>query len=692
MESREQGIKKRKIIMMQLPYPETRTQKTWGNVPWGAASLKTMALDQGLGDWFDIEILSPEINDHAGDASLINYLFHEKPDIVCATLYLWNAERSLFIAAELKKHIPELLFVVGGPEVCEDSSYIMEASVVDYGGIGEGEFLFIDILRTIVGLQSEPQMEGIFFRQENQKRYNPGRAIITDLAQLPSPIKQNILELKNAPSVAYETMRGCPCSCSYCMTGTLSWRIFPKERILADLARCKELGVKKIRMACSNFLLHPDFFSICAELAKINYDRSMDFVCFSYAEQITEKHAQSLYDCNFTFIETGLQTVNNETLKKIQRPSFNSERFVSGLNYLKKFNIEYNVDLIIGLPGESSDDISRTIHHLEMNNIHKYGLFRLQLLPNTQLRKQAVDYGLSFSETPPYSLLETPNLKADEIDGYSILKKKKGEVLVDYDYLAEIVPEMKIGREAPSCKNFEQPTDSPSLVHRIRISSLINCERAIAKIGSKMAANTVLIFSNLIESLSVFSQFVTGIWHLSPYTNFRLIFHIENLEDAELVRQVITTNIDSRFKKTTVIVEENMSLDENFFSTEITIMKRVLIDHMGKVKSILDGGSLDYLVHFIPELPFADRLEALKAFSLDKSKKIQYETLSDYILTEYLRKKAKKRLSETVLGSSQDIGCNIFIDEVGQVHPELMQNEHTKVKLIGLQYLMGKLK
>ncbi|MCP4155297.1 MAG: hypothetical protein GY757_46655, partial [bacterium] len=152
-----------KVLLIQLPF----LREEMSNIPLAAGYLKAMAHQDSMLEDIDIEILKNKTT-NTGDAILIKEILAGKPDMVGFSLYLWNTERSLFIAEEIKKKSPRIKIVIGGPEVNEDSYHLFENSAVDIGCIGEGEAVFVDILKHAFYNQTDiNSIKGIFYRKAN---------------------------------------------------------------------------------------------------------------------------------------------------------------------------------------------------------------------------------------------------------------------------------------------------------------------------------------------------------------------------------------------------------------------------------------------------------------------------------------------------------------------------------------------
>src|SRR5690348_2632867 len=123
------------VLLMQLPVPNNPSL----NTPLAAGYLKAYAYARGLGDSAAIELLPRQLADYAGDALLVDEIAARRPDVLGVSLYTWNSERSLDIARQVKERLPQLLVVVGGPEVQRDNDWVLRHPAVDMAVIGEGE-------------------------------------------------------------------------------------------------------------------------------------------------------------------------------------------------------------------------------------------------------------------------------------------------------------------------------------------------------------------------------------------------------------------------------------------------------------------------------------------------------------------------------------------------------------------------
>src|SRR6266542_422239 len=136
---------RRSVRLVQLPIPPLGPAPIRGNVPLAAAYLKLFAEKKGLGNFFDIRLFPPALANTLGDQALVEALAAREPWLVGFTCYLWNIERTLWVAHELKRRRPGVRIVLGGPEVTADNAWVLQTPDYDFAVIGEGEQTFAQL-------------------------------------------------------------------------------------------------------------------------------------------------------------------------------------------------------------------------------------------------------------------------------------------------------------------------------------------------------------------------------------------------------------------------------------------------------------------------------------------------------------------------------------------------------------------
>jgi radical SAM superfamily enzyme YgiQ (UPF0313 family) len=407
-----------KILLMQLPVHQFNFGGIRANIPLAAGYLKAMAAQEGLLDEVDVEILDPDPADLLGDAGLIDKIANQDIDVLGITCYCWNVTRSLYIAGELKKRLPRLKVVAGGPEITPDNPYILSHPVIDIGVINEGERTFVELLRHFSkGIPRLPEIRGLFFREGDRLIMTSPRASMSDLAEVPSPYLTGIIGPSRDRSIWIETVRGCRFHCEYCyyykmFTNTLA---FPLERLAQHLDYARENGVREIYIMDPTFNDRRDLEQVGEVIQKHNPDKSLHFHTEIRADLVDEKMADLFKRCNFKSVEVGLQSINPEALKKVGRRN-NLERFLKGVHLLKDRDIQVTVGLIIGLPGDTFSTLAETVDFLiDQEAYSEVEAYHLSVLPGTVLRANAEKLGLKYQPEPPYYVLETETMSGTDL-------------------------------------------------------------------------------------------------------------------------------------------------------------------------------------------------------------------------------------------------------------------------------------
>lgn len=413
------------VLLVQLPVPNNPLT----NVPLAAGYLKAYAHSQGLLDQVQIELLPRAIADYAGDALLVEQIVEYAPDLLGFSLYTWNSERSLEIAQRVRQRLPDLMVVVGGPEVQHDNTWLCEHPAVDLAIIGEGEQAFADILVAmsrdkgpVNGKQGSVGAEecgnsAIELRSisnyifEDRVRHGTN---IPDLSILPSPYLLGYLELVPDSMLMLEISRWCPYSCSFCLYGRnmgskLGKRYFPLERLLSEIQYGREHGLTHIHFIEANLNLVPIFQPLMQALADLNADGKLALYAELRAEHLGEDVVAALVLAGLREAEVGLQSANPAALRAVQRRT-DLSKWAAGTRRLYEHGVDVLLDVIIGLPMDDEAGLEATLDFIEREQLRAFDAFTLQVLPGTALHQEAERYGLRFQERPPYYVLATQTL------------------------------------------------------------------------------------------------------------------------------------------------------------------------------------------------------------------------------------------------------------------------------------------
>jgi hypothetical protein len=383
-------------LLIQLPVPQINFGHQTGNIPFAAACLKQAAA--GIGG-STVDILPQVFSTYAGDAAILDHITATRPDIIGFTVYLWNVERTLHLARQIKRRYRPRI-VLGGPEVTSDNPLI-EDDAIDFYTYGEGEQVFAELL----------QESGAWNRRYGHGRYaGPFETAPNPYLTIPlAPGLENIMLL--------ETMRGCPHRCAYCFYNkSLDRPAFKKDSFVLDaLAWARSRGVREIYFLDPALNNRPGLKPLLKQIAVFNSDHKLSLFSEIRAESIDDELADLLADAGFKWFEIGLQSTNPAALEKMHRPT-NFDKFISGTQRLMKRNIVAAVDIIVGLPGDNLSGFDITTQFVVNHDLHHdIQVFPLSLIPGTEFRNRHESLGLIYEQKPPYTVISTPTFPREEI-------------------------------------------------------------------------------------------------------------------------------------------------------------------------------------------------------------------------------------------------------------------------------------
>jgi len=374
-------------------------------------SLALRCLKAFSGHKFDMDIAEYTIKDPA--MNIVSDLFSRNPDVVGFSCYIWNIEETIVVANMLKKIKPELKIVMGGPEVSYDTDYWMERlPEVDFIVMGEGEETFDHLLTEISTTQKYHMVFGVAYRKVTDDgveiRINPGRPKL-DLNTLPSPHRfdEDLPQLANR-IVYFETSRGCPFSCQFCLSSIeVGVRYFDIERTKADIIYLIDNGAKLIKFVDRTFNIKRDYalemFQFLIENHRgcvFQFEITADIMRPEVLDYLAENAPPGVFR-----FEIGVQSTNDPTNLAVQRRQNWSKlvRTVTKVKDSKK--IDQHLDLIAGLPLENYDTFRGTFNDVFALRPEELQLGFLKMLRGTGLRIEAEKWGYVYMDTAPYEML-----------------------------------------------------------------------------------------------------------------------------------------------------------------------------------------------------------------------------------------------------------------------------------------------
>ncbi len=361
------------------------------------------------------EILQQEFTLHEPKESVLGQIVALQPDVVCFSVYIWNRQASLELAEALQLVLPDLRIVLGGPEVSFVAEDFFQRYPVAALISGEGERPLKHLLSAWLHNQQPGPLPGL--RTRENPGFNGRQSQLQDLDLLPSPFQAGLVDLSRT-LVYFESSRGCPYNCSFCMSSLDDQvRSFSMARIKADLLFLMEKKVAQIKFVDRTFNYNnarsQEIFSFI-----LQHNRSSRFHFEIGAHLLDDATLEVLAGVPpgiFQF-EIGVQSTLPETLARIDRQA-SLQLLAKNVERLRRLGtIHLHLDLIAGLPGESFEHFLRSLDWTAALSPHHLQLEPVKLLPGAPLRAQAAELGLKFDPNPPYSVLQTRDISFNELE------------------------------------------------------------------------------------------------------------------------------------------------------------------------------------------------------------------------------------------------------------------------------------
>ena len=370
------------------------------------------------------------INQQKDDIMRDIYLEH--PDVVCVSCYIWNLSFVKELMADLIKILPGADFWAGGPEVSYDAEkFLTENSEFKGVMVGEGEETFKELAGYYV--EKNPQnlkdMTGICYRDGDQIIHNGWRQIM-DLSSIPF-IYKDLSEFKNR-IIYYESSRGCPFSCSYCLSSIdKKLRFRDTETVKKELQFFIDNKVPQVKFVDRTFNCKHDHAMAIWKYINEHDNGVTNFHFEISADLLREEELQEMSTMRPGLIqlEIGVQSTNPDTIKAIHR-TMDFEKLKGIVDRIHSFgNIHHHLDLIAGLPYEDYDSFRHSFNDVYALKPQQLQLGFLKVLKGSHMMEMCKEYGIVYKTQEPYEVLSTKWLDYDHV-----LKLKTVENMVEVYY------------------------------------------------------------------------------------------------------------------------------------------------------------------------------------------------------------------------------------------------------------------
>lgn len=395
------------------------------------SNLAVYDLQAYASDYADHTVLKEyTINQQKDDIMRDIYLEH--PDVVCVSCYIWNLSFVKELMADLIKILPGADFWAGGPEVSYDAEkFLTENSEFKGVMVGEGEETFKELAGYYV--EKNPQdlkdMTGICYRDGDQIIHNGWRQIM-DLSSIPF-IYKDLSEFKNR-IIYYESSRGCPFSCSYCLSSIdKKLRFRDTETVKKELQFFIDNKVPQVKFVDRTFNCKHDHAMAIWKYINEHDNGVTNFHFEISADLLREEELQEMSTMRPGLIqlEIGVQSTNPDTIKAIHR-TMDFEKLKGIVDRIHSFgNIHQHLDLIAGLPYEDYDSFRHSFNDVYALKPQQLQLGFLKVLKGSHMMEMCKEYGIVYKTQEPYEVLSTKWLDYDHV-----LKLKTVENMVEVYY------------------------------------------------------------------------------------------------------------------------------------------------------------------------------------------------------------------------------------------------------------------
>lgn len=366
---------------------------------------------------------------------ILKDIYLEQPDVVCFSCYIWNISFVRELVPDLKKILPQVEFWAGGPEVSYDAVEFLKKNPVFFGVmVGEGEETFHELAGYYIERKPETLsgIRGVAFRDENKGRdiVHTGWRELMDLSKVPFAYS-NLTEFKNR-IIYYESSRGCPFSCSYCLSS------IDKKLRFRDIGLVK----KELQFFIDNKVPQVKFVD---RTFNCKHDHAMEIWRYITENDngITNFHFEISADLlraeelalmktmrpGLIQLEIGVQSTNPQTIKAIRR-TMDFEKLKGIVEQIHSFgNIHQHLDLIAGLPYEGYDSFHKSFCNVYALRPEQFQLGFLKVLKGSHMMEMTGEYQILYKDREPYEVLSTAWLTYGEI-----LRLKMVESMVEVYY------------------------------------------------------------------------------------------------------------------------------------------------------------------------------------------------------------------------------------------------------------------
>ena len=499
---------------------------------------------------YDEHVILREYTINQPKDEILKDIYSSGADVVCFSCYIWNISFVRELIRDLVKILPKTAFWAGGPEVSYDAEkFLTEMPEMTGVMVGEGEKTFHDLLEFYIdGKDSLEEISGIAYRTGDKIIHNGWRELM-DLSAIPF-VYEHLEKFENR-IIYYESSRGCPFSCSYCLSSIdKKLRFRDLELVKKELQFFLDHRVPQVKFVDRTFnCKHEHAMTIWKYI--LEHDNGVTNFHFEISADLLREEEMELMSQmrpGLIQLEIGVQSTNPETIRAIHR-HMDLKKLEHCVNRVHSFrNIHQHLDLIAGLPYEDYDTFHQSFNDVYQMKPDQLQLGFLKVLKGSLMQKEAEGYGIVYKEKEPYEVLSTNWLTYGEV-----LKLKMVESMVEVYYnsgqfwhtLEYLVPlEKDAFTFYEKLGSFYEKKGYSDISHSRmrRYEILLEYLKEETDVPTEVAAQKMLYDLYLREKLKkrpVFApdqkQYETAVWNYRKNNQVSKTAHIEVFENGTVI-------------------------------------------------------------------------------------------------------------------------------------------------------------
>ena len=499
---------------------------------------------------YDEHVILREYTINQPKDEILKDIYSSGADVVCFSCYIWNISFVRELIRDLVKILPKTAFWAGGPEVSYDAEkFLTEMPEMTGVMVGEGEKTFHDLLEFYIdGKDSLEEISGIAYRSGDKIIHNGWRELM-DLSAIPF-VYEHLEKFENR-IIYYESSRGCPFSCSYCLSSIdKKLRFRDLELVKKELQFFLDHRVPQVKFVDRTFnCKHEHAMTIWKYI--LEHDNGVTNFHFEISADLLREEEMELMSQmrpGLIQLEIGVQSTNPETIRAIHR-HMDLKKLEHCVNRVHSFrNIHQHLDLIAGLPYEDYDTFHQSFNDVYQMKPDQLQLGFLKVLKGSLMQKEAEGYGIVYKEKEPYEVLSTNWLTYGEV-----LKLKMVESMVEVYYnsdqfwhtLEYLVPlEKDAFTFYEKLGSYYEKKGYSEISHSRmrRYEILLEYLKEETDVPTEVAAQKMLYDLYLREKLKkrpAFAldqkQYETAVWNYRKNNQISKTAHIEIFEDGTVI-------------------------------------------------------------------------------------------------------------------------------------------------------------